>query len=647
MRPARIHNLSHNAIERSPKRVVYLDTETTWQDTDDREHHTLRLWVARLDVRETRTRIAEERHWAEGRTGDDLVDRLEGWCRSRATLWVFCHNLTVDLCTTRVVERLLTRGWTLGDHALTNDSPWARLSRGSHRITLADSATWLPTSIERLGIMYGIAKPALPENDDSDAVWFTRCRADVTILATAIGTLLDWWDTERLGCWSLTGTATAWNMYRHHPDPSRPVIDPNPEARAFERRAIYGGRRDVWRTGHLPKSRYVVVDLERAHLTAAAHLALPMRRRRPFDRLDLDDHKVTDDHWGILAEVEISTATPRYPWRWCGRVWHPVGTFRTVLAGPEIAEAHRRGELRRIGPGYSYRLAGIMMRWARWVQSLLDAPPPDTPPSALVFAKMASQRVMGKWAARTTREVEPLPWGDRTWRLERGIHHPSEAKCSILHYGGQARVMVHDQEADDAFPAVLAFIQSAVRVALGRLVDAIRPAWRVSANTDGILTEAPIGPDLAALAAATAPFVPRIKMTYQDVEILSAAHTVLDGRAHLSGVPSSASPTGEKSLAWTTWPRMARQLEIGASDGYVREHREVDLSRIPVPAWRLADNSTMPITCYVDSVGTTRVSPYPTGVADYPRYIVSENQHPALAQLLTDHHREWPMTATP
>jgi len=43
--------------------------------------------------------------------------------------------------------------------------------------------------------------------------------------------------------------------------------------------------------------------------------------------------------------------------------------------------------------------------------------------------------------------------------------------AACLYLGGRQHQLLHDQEAEDSFPAVLAWIQSYVRDRLGRLID--------------------------------------------------------------------------------------------------------------------------------------------------------------------------------
>src|SRR5215472_14636720 len=177
--PASVHWLRENAANRSPFRVLVFDTESRPIAPDQPNTHVLRLWAARLlrrkDDRPREPRCSEyQGHSADELAG--LIDRLSG--RDR-TLWVMAHNLSFDLAVTALPVVLAERGWRLTDGALTAEAPWCRMANRDRHLTIADTWSWLPTSVERLGELVGIPKVALPDFDDSDAAWFARCVGDV------------------------------------------------------------------------------------------------------------------------------------------------------------------------------------------------------------------------------------------------------------------------------------------------------------------------------------------------------------------------------------------------------------------------------------------------------------------------------------
>src|SRR5487761_597438 len=73
----------------------------------------------------------------------ETAQRVEAATVGVPSLWVYAHNLSFDLVTSRLPLLLVARGWQVTQLAVTGDSPWMRLSRGRRHLTLVDSWGWL------------------------------------------------------------------------------------------------------------------------------------------------------------------------------------------------------------------------------------------------------------------------------------------------------------------------------------------------------------------------------------------------------------------------------------------------------------------------------------------------------------------------
>lgn len=650
-----IHSLKHNASERSPSRLFVFDTETLPEPLAAGELHTLHLWCARLVERHSRAPKKPHPTWWQGHTVAELADALEAAHRVTSSLWVVAHNLGFDLAVTRLPLELVARGWEIGDHALPATSPWLRMKRAGKTVTMVDSHSWLARPLEHIAAALGREKLPLPAWEATEADWFARCANDVDVLAEAMTTVLDWWDAQKLGHWSLTGPATGWNAYRHRLGKASICIDPDPAGRALERSAIYGGRREVWRVGQQPMGTYAVIDFTHAFGSVCATQVLPRRRGVAFDGLPIDHRVLHSRISGIIARVEVETAAPRYPLRTKHGIFHPTGRFETVLCQPEILEASRRGELRAIGPGYFVLVAPHMQPWADWCLRLVDGDESDTPEVAAIMAKEWTRTVPGKWAGRTGRVIAEFDQPIEGWRAERGRHHPNGVPCVVLDIGGKRQWIAQDQDQDNAFPAVLAWVQSYVRVAMGRLIDAAGAGAVLQCNTDGLLVDLmepngllpgglrlPVDVDrlhdqvqarLDELAGPDPAIRAVVKRICHDVEILSPQHLVIDHNRHLSGIPRSAELLGEHLYRFTDWPRLLTQMSEGDSRGYVRRDHLVDLTRMTVTGWTTTDGRVIPPHAAMSardghSFSTWRWTPHRPADA-----VLVPLQHPALAPL--------------
>lgn len=632
--PVQLHTLRGNAAERSPKHVAILDTETAWRETNDGEMHVLRLWAMRhLHRGHDHKRMGVD-HRAWGRSVEDLADRLTEWTRHAGSLWLFMHNTAFDLSVTRLPMVLVRHGWELRNHGLTMDRPWFRVGMGDKVLTVVDSTSWLRASLDRIGVLLDMPKLPLPDNDDGERAWLARCERDVDVLTAAMVQLMDWWDANGLGCWSLTGASTGWNAYRHNRQGPPITIDPDPAALEFERRAISGGRRDVWRVGALARARYLEIDFERAHLTICRHLPLPRRRCFSFDG-DWNERDWQDpERFGAVAEVTVRTGTPRYPMRLDGRWWYPTGEFRTTLAWPEILGARQRGELVAMHRGYTHWLHPHMATWAEWLGGILDAPPGTVPPMAHLAAKGWSRSVPGKWATRTSRELERRPSHVADWAVEHGMAQPQDVPLTIMHFNGEQTWLLTDQDGDDSFPAVLAYIQSHVRERLNTLIDNLPAASLVACNTDGVIIKAARTPDLDRLAALTWPLVPRVKRVAHSVQVIGPNHIIVDGEQRLSGVPATAQLVGDLTWEWSTWPGLRTQVQVAPEGGYLRRPRRVNLSHVPVARWVLDDGRTVPPRASTTVVPAGDLLPWGQTPSPLQYGRLRRPQHPTLERVM-------------
>lgn len=626
------HYLRPNEIVWTPPCVITLDSETRII-CDRPETHGLRLWVARRTDRRAQHRGPLRDDWADGVTAAQLAAQIDAWAVGRKTVWLYAHNLSFDLATTRLPLQLGALGWEVTQAAIDGRSCWLTMGKGGKTITMADSFTWLPVPLAQIGAAVGIAKPPLPDFDESGDKWLHRCGEDVSILSEAVLQLMAWWDRNALGRWAITGGASGWNAYRHTPTTVKVLIRPDEDQVDFGRGAIYGGRRYVWRHGQLPPGRYTELDFASAYATVAAHLPLPLMRAREFDAMSTDHPYVEGGRWGIVADVEIETDTPRWPVRAGDRVWYPVGRFWTRLAGPDIAEAKRLGCLRQIGHGYVHQLGHNMAPWARWVLSCCADTTGATPEVAKLACKHWGRAVIGKWAQRAfeRRRLGLAPTDG--WGYGHAWSHDNHAQASILDIGGQRFVSEAAGDSDNCYPEVLAYVEAYVRVALGRVIGAAGPAGVIQCDTDGLIVSEGQAAGVVALQQVCAPFTLRPKRTYRDVRVTGPQHLVLDGERRFSGVPRSAVEGKDGRLHALGWPKLAWQIERGDSRGYVRPDLPYLVQPCYVPAWVLADGAVVPVTAGSTRSRDTFIRPWRCGRHAPAGAQLGPYQHPALGGL--------------
>lgn len=627
-----MHYLRNNDKVWSPAHVIIWDTETRTIPNTEPEIEALRLWCATsIDRRDPKSGRARQA-WGSGTTGEDLGAWIEEVTRGRDTTWMFAHNLGFDLSTTRLPMVLANLGWSITDAAVGGRAPWMRLSKGSKRLCLVDSGSYLNKPLADLAKLLGMTKPKLPKQNASSKAWNARCRWDVLILAAAMGQLLDWWDNEELGNFDITGAGTGWHAFRHIPAQQRTVIDPDETSIKWDRKAIYGGRRGTWRYGRISGGPFVELDFAGAYPAVAAHYPLPVRRGAWFESMDIDNWRVTSRRWGIIAEVEIESDAGLWPLKWGGQTWYPTGRFKTTLAGADIWKAAELGALRSIGRGQMHQLGYGMANWAEWCLDTQNNVSGDVPAMAQVAAKNWGRAVIGKWAARAHDKIELGPSPIAGWGYEEGFDHESQSRGGMVDIAGQRWWVAASGESDNSYPAILAFVEAYVRQELGDVIGSVGPGAIVSCDTDGLIIDsrrigtAGSGGSLGTCAGVDpsdrlmrvidqlnrrdSPLRIRAKGSARRAVVIGPQHIQGGALQRLAGISAQAIPTGPRSYTGRTWPGLQWQMTQGDSRGYARPVIESTIRGVHAPGWVTGSNAVIPPRAHVLPDGSTQLLPW-------------------------------------
>lgn len=633
MGPRKRHVLGRNDTTRTPPAVAVLATAPGSRPPDANGEQPGFRWHLTAIARAGQLpgRRAVEHH--PGTDRDDLGRLVDELATNRNWTWLYAHGLAVHLSSSGLLDRLTAHGWVPLRNALDGPAPYVELGHTPNKypshskakaayawheaagiplkdclknvhsqcpyqteatswqrhLIIADAgAVWPRTTTDDLARSQGIPVDPLPAADD-DSGWAGQTRHDATVVLKALVTCMDWWDANDGGNWAKTGASTGWNSMRHRMSRETTVIDVTHPATVLERNACHGGRRTLFRFGQAPPGTYEELDFYRAYTIVARDMLLPTGRRASFTSLPLDHITVTEDRGsvGLIAEVTISRGEGRFPYADGTRVWYPDGRFTTVLAGPDIREAARLGLLESIGPGTWYTMGHTMAPWAKWcIEQQED---PGTPPVVVRMLKHHGRAVIGKTAGHAYAHDDLGPAHHLGFKSEPTIVGPDRKTGWVIDLGGKRTLTYQDGEADESFPAILAYVESHVRVMLSRVIDALGTAIPVQADTDGLIVSAdalrtaelPALPDVAspgmpfrptqvikALSTLCAPLTVREKTIAKSFIATGPQHYQLGPARKRAGIPGNARPDGKGNLIGHTYPSLMEQASRGQPDRY-------------------------------------------------------------------------------
>ena len=586
-------------------------------------------WDARCVYRRHR-RYAGEIVEAAGRGGDGLAAQLDAWASTAEAAWCYSFDTVSMLNATALAEELTGLGWELSRQFGTSSrAMWVVLHKGkrvkarndrtgpdgapAQRITWSHTLTI--TDAQALNIIQGGAVES--------------CKLDPRALSYPVLELMDWWDRAGLGRWSVTGAALGWTSYRATLRPKQVVIDHDKDLIAYERSAVYGGRRDVRVVGNPGSPQYAEMDFEGAYPTIAAECPLPCAYGGKIDVAHLDPKHYHNPSVGIIAEVTVTTGEARWPCRIDGKVYYPVGTFRTTLAGPDLAEAWDKGVIVEVHEAHWYRMSRHMGSWGAWVKVLISAPVGENPEVVRRAAKHWSRAVIGKFAQRgwsTKAWVGPPCDG---WVIEETPILGKAHRVVTVGLDGVYYLSEADQRGDHERPAVLAFVEAHVRTRLSRLIGGPYRSAVVQWDTDGLIVSLPRLRDQAASQGYTRsqygrevpdidslvghwcdlswPLVIRQKTVMDRIILYGPQHIVADTMVKLAGVPRGAELVRPGVYRAEVRPRLGR---TGPEDtGGIAPVRSAEFAiNGPYAAgWVLADGAVLPPQTAVDEEGVTRL----------------------------------------
>jgi hypothetical protein len=454
-----------------------------------------------------------------------------------------------------------------------------------------------------------MSKTPLPNNEDDIAVWLEHCRRDVEILSEGILQLLRWWDRNRLGNWSLTGPGSGFNAMRHRRDFPRILINPSPKIRNFEREALFGGRREIYKFGDLEEGVYEDWDMRGAYPSAVRDCPMPVEHMKYFVKADIDNVMNMGENYDVIARVKIKHAHGEVPVRVDGEVWYPSGEFITVLAGPEIRYAVECGCEVEVREGLLYRMSRGMAGWGKWILDLVDDEIPGTPRVARIFAKHMSRACIGKFAAGKTKVERIGQVAETGWFSAQAYDAKSDRSCTVVYLDGVAYAVYREGDADTAFPAVLAFVEANTRVRLHKMIKSCPFGKVLHVDTDGFLMRREKQGDVVKWAKDLCGVEVKCKNIYHNVTLLGPQHVFLDEERRLAGVPRDAEIVDKQLYVGRLWPGLHWQLTHNNSEVYVRRCIRGGLSSNLCHAWVLKDGNVVPVVCAVNDDKTVILKP--------------------------------------
>lgn len=565
---------------RIPGSVLVVATQVNL--SGDRREYT-EFWRM-ATVRATRDYGKPGQRHQESTTDDPKVlwGKVTAHCGSDGMTFLFMHDLQQAARITSMLHLLPELGWQLDALSLNPGAPWMVWRRKRATLKVVDLMSIWPTTIERIGQFFGLARKENPGDGAPYLSWVAYGRSELTILTTAVDSYIDWIRTNDLGTLSITGNGQAWCAFRRRFMPYGILVHHEADLLALERRAMWTGRCEAFWHGSLLRQVVDEWDFTNAHNGIALEEDMPTFPHGPIDPALPLEMYLKDDRYHVLAEVEVETDVPCVPVLSGGHIVWPTGVFRTVLWSPELRIALESCRAVRHVSGWIYRRAPALQGWASWVACQLGAPDDAVPAWVKDIVKRWSNTLIGRFAMRYP---QWLKLGDSsTFDVFASpcVDAQSGDEYLLMQVGHRMWQQTGLATPKNSAPMVTGYVMSAMRAKLWRLMRALPTEALLYVDTDSLLVTDRWRREMERLANTEAGKGLRLKRSWEGMNIYGPRQLVTGKSVRIAGLPKTASRIARHEWEGETIESLQQAMAS----------RSAELVRITPRQWRIEGTDT-------------------------------------------------------
>lgn len=419
-----------------------------------------------------------------------------------------------------------------------------------------------------------ISRSAVVENQVSRSI--ADSESDARDLAQTFAKLVE--ATQRLGAseFGVTAGACAKRLWRDTYKGQKPQAHQVVPIRKLERAGFRAGEVRPFRVGWIDE-RVHLLDVNSLYPSIMADKLLPCQLIEWCEQPRWHG-RMTPEHAGCsIAEVVIDTDKIDYPIRLGKKLAFAMGTYRTVLCGPELREAVELGAVRRIGRYGTYAMGNLFDRYVNTLyRARLDARA-NADADADQAAKMLLNSLFGKFGQRLAPlQVAPNKFARDTFGSVVICDRARSKSWREYYVGGQVLREGEAKELPLAIPAISAFVTAWGRWIMRGLREVAGVANVYYQGVDSLLVN---DAGLAALTSAgtvheTELGKLRLKESAASVEIIGANAYEINGRRVIQGLNQSLNETTPGVWDVAQLPRLSTIVQRG-------DAQTVDVRKVP------------------------------------------------------------------
>jgi len=482
------HKLKSNKRTYLPKKFIFFDTETySTKMSKDIEIHKLKLGWACLWQRSSPGRSEVEK-WYEFRTPAEFWDFIIANLYSKERIVLIAHNFVYDFTMVKGWTEALCRKFKLTRLYEKNHVFIAKYKKSDRSILCLDNMNFFICSVDQLGKEIGLPKLKIDFDDCTLQELSVYCKRDVKIMVQSWKKYIKWFILNDLGNFGVTISAQSFSTFRHRFMKHDIYIHNRKYISDLERKSYFGGRTECFKIGKFDHEQFYYLDINSMYPSVMIDNFYPIRFFNYTFKMSKTEMKFYLDKFCLVANVEIDTKKPLFPYRRKTKVIFPVGKFNAVLTSPELRLALKEDVIKKIIAVAIYDRGKIFKDFIEFFYSQrLEAKHKENYAHSLFFKLIMNSlygkfgQLSGEW--QTVGKCNPfeVDYWNEVILGDKHIYKMRKINGLVQRYERK-------QESFNSFPAVSAHVTGYARILLWDLMTKAGLKNTYYCDTDSIFT---------------------------------------------------------------------------------------------------------------------------------------------------------------
>ena len=593
------HYLRENRSQKVPHDFIFVDTETKQEQVSRNEvKHSLRLgWCVYYHTPEKKQPEREE--WYEFRKVEDFWDFVEKHSKERSRIILISHNISFDFSILDGFEQLKNRGYDLLGFYMKMGASILRFRKGEKRarktITVIDNLNFFTGKLAEIGKVVNLPKLKVNFNTVGDDELSIYCKRDVEILLVLWKRYLQFLAENDLGVFGVTSASQSFNAYRHRFLHTKILLHTHKQALDLEQYGYHGGRTEAFFIGDVPEKKIYDLDVNSMYPFVMKKFKYPKYLVGYEEDVPLKELFNKLQNFYVIADVNLETKVPAFPFFDGVTLFYPIGKFRTILNWSELLYALQYEKIEKVNRLAFYDEADLFSEYVDYFYALKKKYKAEKNRVYYLFVKRFMNSLYGKFGQKTDEwEIvgrnDPRPtgiyevWNVRTQKgyTERVIY-------------GLCQRNVDRKTAFNAFPAIAAGVTANARMYLWSLILKAGRKNVYYCDTDSLFVNEQGLHNLSAFLSDSELGKLKVEGISNKCTIYGAKDYEFGDTVRMKGIRPDAEYLGNDSFLQEEFPSIVGMIRDRKLDGYIVKKVRKHLYRTYLKGNILADGWVDPI----------------------------------------------------